>query len=727
MNVRVLTRNFPIVFGSILVAFGLTPLVAAGLGDLIGAAGMPAITLVASLVIAVMFSVVGFLLFGATGAYSTSWIGARKLRVILPVSIVISCLAFFVATTDYANSTSWSYSGKVSTDADVSSVRSSEYGRHFVRLSTSGAGVVGDSIGIIPIDRKIWLSGGRAELLVRLPDMSGDGSPANCTATDSIKLTGFGQQVATTVTTVDSSRICGQWDRAEISLPPGTGAISIEANRVDDNDGSIVDLMVIGVHPNFQIIWNIISILSVAVLLVTIFLLSEKTRAVQPYFDQDSPTNTKTAKFSLAGTGGALLLFVVLGNLFIYSYVSSERTIYTWDFSGYWMSSRNVSDFLQGAERKTVTEQAARQESDRPRSAEPGLSMPDPGAFAALVRDIRFSEYNVTSNLPVAPVMAVLGGSRMVYELSLLNIYAFFAVLMLIVAMRGIGGTASLRWPKWWPLIPVITVFCFVPFWVPIVRGYMGISIAGLNIAVLWLYFSQPVRSISTVSLLSIGALLLAGVILQRWNAFWVIAFFVIAVTDGAIELYESRRFTPQNLFECFRVPIVAGFTAFFLFAVIAWPKLVITATTDYSDIFSAYLEHASFGDAIRRLVIAFGLGLVFLILVSFAYLVTRKPTRRVTLLLGVSVAFIFVHVSRTQTMGPHHLYLIMPAMLILVCLGAANAISSKRRMVALGGITASLLFLVNGIASGLHVFAPSEPQLSKSPPIGIRSQSHST
>jgi hypothetical protein len=351
--------------------------------------------------------------------------------------------------------------------------------------------------------------------------------------------------------------------------------------------------------------------------------------------------------------------------------------------------------------------------------------MPDPGAVAALIRNFRFAEYNVSSNLPVAPVLAVFDGSRMAYELSLLNIYALAAVIMLLVALRASGGVSSERWPSWWPLIPVACIFCVVPFWVPILRGYMGISIVALDLAVLWLYFRQPVKEIGALSLVSMGVLLLTGVILQRWNAFWVVAFMLMAAVDGVSNLIQRRAFGLHSLLQAFRVPIVAGFTAFFLFIIVAWPKVITTVTTDYADIYSAYLEDDNLLQALVRLINAFGGGLMTLILAAWMYVVVSIPTRRAGLLLGLQLVLMFVHFSGTQTFGPHQMYILMPGLLIILCLALVNSLASVRNGLRWAGVGASGLVLLSGYASGMAVFAPTGPPHLMPRTIGLLSQSY--
>ncbi len=694
---------------SVIAGLGLGPLVAYGVAELLDA-GTPS---VATTNISVLsFTIAIFLLGRAvqTGKVgpSLAWLRHPQMRLLTLGSIALAGAALFVANIDSANTSAWRGAARVTVDTGSSVSRLREFGRQFARISVAESSDITTRIGEIAVGWNIWTAGGRADLLVR-KNASATAAEDPCADREVLNIVAIGSGQTYSSTELQPKNVCGQWQLLQVELPRGATALQFNLNRYNTTGDASVDIMLAAVRPNLSFFWTAATVIAVGLVLTIVGLLSLNLRATDGSSSARAAVATKSGSGRNLCTIAAVILFGLVSNSFFHWYVSQEKTIYTWDYSGYWMSSRNVSDFLRGAERKTITQQKemARQQDVQLDSREPGTTMPDPGAIAALLRSIRFAEYNVSSNIPVAAVMAVFGGSRMVYELSLLNIYALSAVFMLIVAVRACGRDAARQWPSWWPFLPVIVVICCVPFWVPVLRGYMGISVAAINLAVFWLYFREPVREIRTGSLALIGLLLLLGVILQRWNAYWVVGFFVMAAADGIWQLISGRRFNFLAFLRAMRAPIVSGFTAFFLFAVVAWPKIVRTVTTDYADLYSAFQEDDSLLDALLRQVDAFGMGIFTLLILSFLYLVVKSATSRVAVLLGLQIACGFFLFTSTQTMGPHQYFILLPGLLILLALALASALASANKPTVVLGAGATALVLAFGIASGKAVFVP--------------------
>lgn len=692
--------------GSVIAGLGLGPLVANGAAELLGAGtASVAVTNVAVLAFLVVFYLLGRAMQTGNPEPSLAWLKHPQLRTIALASVALASVASFIANIDSANTSAWRGAARVSVDADASVSRLREYGRQFARISVASPAHTEGRIGDVAVGWHIWSVGGRADLLVR-NNGTRSAVAEPCDNKNVLGVVAIGPDRVFSNTELQAKNVCGQWQLLQIELPRGATALQFNLDRYDATGDVSADFMLAAVRPNLSVFWALATVIGVALVLTVVGLFALNLRMM----NCDSRANAAARKGFLSrniSAIGAIVLFGFISNSFFHWYVSQEETIYTWDYSGYWMSSRNVSDFLRGAERKTVTQQkeVARLQEDRLVTNEPGTTMPDPRAIAALLRSIRFAEYNVSSNIPVAVVMAVFGGSRMVYELSLLNIYALAAVIMLIAAVRACGGRTTPQWPSWWPFLPVIAVICCVPFWVPVLRGYMGVSVAAINLAVFWLYFREPVRQIRTGSLALIGALLLLGVILQRWNAYWVVGFFVMAAVDGIWQFASGRRFNLLEFLRAMRAPIVSGFAAFFMFAVVAWPKIVRTVTTDYADLYSAFQEDDSMLAALQRQVDAFGGGIFALIILSFFYLLANSATRRVAFLSGLQIACGYFLFTSTQTMGPHQYFILLPGLLIILALALASALASANRPTVISGMGAVTLILVFGIASGKAVF----------------------
>lgn len=722
------THILSIFLCSVVAGLGLGLLVVGGISDIFGLAGQAIVAsnFVIPVLIAATF-LLGLVCSSDRIPRSLGWLRHPKIRWIAVGSLATAGIALFVAGVDGANTSAWRTASHLTAGQGVNKQQLREFGRQFARLSGHLSSSGNQVFGAVAVDWRVWLVGGRADVLLRSGVSAPSTGGAECDASGEIRLVAASQEAVLNETSASFRDVCGQWNLIQVELPRGLTEVRFMLDGLNRTGETALDIMLAANRPNYAWFWNLCSLIGIGLVLAIVFLLSVNLRSDSGSRLHRAAQSHGKARRRGVFTVGAIVLFALVSNAFIYWYVSQEKTIYTWDYSGYWTSSRNVSEFLRGAERKTTTQQALSSQGPRVETAtnEPGTTMPDPRALPALIRNIRFTEYNVSSNMPVAIVMAAFGGSRMVYELSLVNIYALAAVLMLIVTVGALGRDDSARWPVWWPILPVLAVVCFVPFWIPIVRGYMGVSVAACNLAVFWLYFRQPAREISTTSLSIIGALLLAGVILQRWNAYWVVGFLAMAFADSTWQLIERRQFSLLEILRSLRAPIVSGFAAFALFAAVAWPKIQRTVTTDYADLYSAFQEDDGIFSALTRQVDAFGAGIYTLFLISFVFLITGKSTRRVALLLGLQLVCGFFLFSRTQTMGPHQYFILLPGMLVLLSLGLTTGIGSQRRPVFLGSISAAALVLILGLGSAYSVFVPTEPGVGVPSTSRLLSQSY--
>ena len=629
------------------------------------------------------------------------------------VALLLSSLGWIlVSVIDAPNTSAWRHTRILVPEPGFNARTIVEERLHYLRLTASRDYKGGGDIGAFQVSWPVWLSGGTVELLLRYRQSREEIEGRSCSDRSKVTISAIRNELAIHSAILSSLDICNRWRRIEFSLPRQASEIQFNLSGQLDASQSdrSLDISVLSVRPDYHFLWVISKIIASGFLLALAYLwLSGARESARSETGQVIAGRSSRSESGVA-TAAAILLFLILSNVFVFWFVSQEKTIYTWDTAGYWTSSRHVSEILRGESPTANVDSGVHtvNSSDRlssDRSDWPTLSR-DP--LTSLVRNVRYSEYNVTNNLPVAAVMALIGGSRMVYELSLTNLYALAAVLVLLLVLRGLAKESLSPWIKWWPVIPVLVVLCYVPFWVPLIRGYIGVCVVAVNLAVLGLYFSLSKNNTSLPILTCIGLLLVAGVLLQRWNAYWVVAFLFVTFIDGIRQLLTTRRFHVDYFIRCFQVPIVTGSVAFVTLAVIAWPLMVTMATTDYADIYSAYAEHTSLLTALGQLVRSFGLVLLLLMVCSAAYLVSKRSTRRLAALLSIQMIVMFVHFSGTQTMGPHHLYVLMPGSFLILSNAAVEVLSDRRRLVTMGGIVMLMLYIANGIGSGVAVFSPS-------------------
>src|SRR5690242_19342458 len=109
------------------------------------------------------------------------------------------------------------------------------------------------------------------------------------------------------------------------------------------------------------------------------------------------------------------LLFAVFANIFAAWFVSKEQYIYYWDFAEYWHDTTLMVYMLQRAPL---------------------------GAVSKLLFSIRHDDYNYLPAFPLTLPMVIFGRTRLVYILSVVNVYAIPAAFVTTAATRAIARGA---------------------------------------------------------------------------------------------------------------------------------------------------------------------------------------------------------------------------------------------------------------------------------------------
>src|SRR5215469_15759943 len=96
------------------------------------------------------------------------------------------------------------------------------------------------------------------------------------------------------------------------------------------------------------------------------------------------------------------ILFAVIANVFAAWFVTKEKYLYFWDYAEYWRDTSLMAQMLRRAPLRAITQ---------------------------LVYSIRHYDYNYLPAMPMAIPMLVLGEARLVYVLSIVNIFAIPAAI----------------------------------------------------------------------------------------------------------------------------------------------------------------------------------------------------------------------------------------------------------------------------------------------------------
>jgi hypothetical protein len=377
---------------------------------------------------------------------------------------------------------------------------------------------------------------------------------------------------------------------------------------------------------------------------------------------------------------GVALMLVVATNLLVARYIQSERYIYSWDWSGYWLMFQDL-----GAE----------------------LRSNFAAALSGILEGVATNDYNALPILPLMPFEWVFGPSRLSYILAIANAAVLpSAVLLAWLVERAMGDRS---WPR--ALLCTASVLGLHILWAPALRGFpdvVGVAVAGLILVV---YFRDRPKTLSAwglAQLAATGFLLSLLILTRRYYIFWAISFFPAAILSYLITLRWAELRPRELIAPAMRlagVGIVCG-ASLWIFAA---PLVRHMVATKYSSAYTAYRWELAGGGTFAQSVDHFGLLLILLCLAGLLWLSTREKTRRLGIFLIIQAACAMVLFARVQSLiWVQHFLLLAPAAGIGIAAAIAALYNVKlaiRWRVA--GIFAVLsVVLLNSVAvlSGLQI-----------------------
>jgi hypothetical protein len=335
---------------------------------------------------------------------------------------------------------------------------------------------------------------------------------------------------------------------------------------------------------------------------------------------------------------GALIGLAVLANMFVAYFVTEERYVYYWDFSLFWIQYLDISTVLV---------------------QHPIL------ALRQVIGSVWHSDYNLLPVLPLVPFEWLFGASRLTYILAITNVFALPAsFLIALLAQRMSSAKRSISSF----VLATAIILTLHPLWVPVLQGrpdVVGFVVIG---GILLLHFGKPLAEQRWNYLLTTGLLLCLLMLLRRWYAYWVMAFFpALAVAQG-LDIYQRHGLWQQYVVTA-RNAVIIGLTFLVGLFGFALPFALRSLTTDYSEIYSAFRTGNSLFEAALSLSFYFGWPVFFGGLIGLFWLAARRETRAMAIFLLVQSFVAFVLFARTQDFNDHHYYLVFPA--IAIGLGA--------------------------------------------------------
>jgi hypothetical protein len=277
-----------------------------------------------------------------------------------------------------------------------------------------------------------------------------------------------------------------------------------------------------------------------------------------------------------------LLAVLVLGNLFVATFVTREQYLYYFDYVGYWSSFVEVTrSFAHDA----------------------------PGTLRRVIESMRTSDYNAFPIIFLLPAGLIFGTTRLAYVLLVANLYALPAIAL----FAGVHGAFSQRLgltSRAVAVVPFAVALLLPNFWTPILNGLPDVGGVILINVILLLFLRRPYLESRMRDLVLIAVLIALLVVFRRWYAFWGVAFYASLFIVESASLAVTRPLIPDKLLRvCARVAF-QGVVSGALILLIA-PELALRGvSSDYTDLYSAFRSSATVPLALQRSVSK--LGLVF-------------------------------------------------------------------------------------------------------------------
>jgi len=339
-------------------------------------------------------------------------------------------------------------------------------------------------------------------------------------------------------------------------------------------------------------------------------------------------------------TFAIIFLFAVLVSLFINNFIRSENFIYYGDYSTYFESFQNLSRDIKTNNLFNI--------------------------FKIIFSSIRSGDYN---SLIISPleIVGVFNNSRLAY---ILSIYFAYFISSFVIFLLLIKHLTQKIYKNIFIILGLSSAYFLSPILLsPMLQGEPAIGGFFLVFASIYIFFKNTNLSekLNLKSAVQIGVCLSLLPILRRWYVYYSIAFLLTIALDFGIQLIKLKsRKAFQNLAISYLAVLISTILFFVLLSGDLYKRF---AEIGFGNLYSFY-RYENLSLSLKFIIETIGFfNLAFLLLFSITLLINIKFRRLALFLISVLI-FSTVLFLRTQGFSTHHLYLIMPIVLLIIGLG---------------------------------------------------------
>jgi hypothetical protein len=353
------------------------------------------------------------------------------------------------------------------------------------------------------------------------------------------------------------------------------------------------------------------------------------------------------------------LLFLAIAAAAL-SVITRSRTVYIWDYSAYWSQSIYMGNRIFEAKPFAI--------------------------LADVINGVRLHHYNNTIALLVSLPLRVLGRSYTAFALCSIALFVFPQALILSALVKKINTSymtekSVCNFPKWLNTALIISFGrAFSPSFIGFFDAAMLVPVSALLLLSAHLNFKKFELS----KYLCIALLCLSIFVIRRYFSFFVVSYVFALAAKALCEFIlekDSRRLILKNYILSM---LLIGSVCAILLSIFFMPLLKRYALGNYSVIYSAY-KNGGILQNIKAQCSFFGLFAVFLAVLGFINLFSKRRLRSFAVFLLVSIITAWVYFFSVQSMSLQH-------NLIL---------SAQFSILAVFGIIAALEFITKNIKEG--------------------------